>query len=217
VTPNNRLRLSGVLAAILFAAGYLVFAVVPGGGDPSNQDFTDFYDDDAAMGRAFLLLILFGAGSGGVIWFTTELQRRIGRTLACDIGSRLAFAGALLAPAGAAIAAAPALAIRVNNADFAGMEVARAFYSGGAVLTVLLAMSALAAATILFSFALKRSGLVPEWLGIAGMIVGVLLLASFFWIPGFLFPIWMLAVAVFGFRTLTAEEMSPPPIVGTTY
>ena len=59
-------------------------------------------------------------------------------------------------------------------------------------------MFALAVAVFTLSLVSRRSGALPSWLATAGLVVGVLMIGSVFWVPGLLFPIWVIVVGVVG-------------------
>ena len=42
--------------------------------------------------------------------------------------------------------------------------------------------------------------MIPGWFSIAGLVIAVLLLASYIWLPGFLLPIWILLIGIVGPR-----------------
>ena len=47
--PRLRFLISGLLAALVFGAGYCVAVVVPGAGDTTVHDYTSFYASDSRM------------------------------------------------------------------------------------------------------------------------------------------------------------------------
>jgi hypothetical protein len=57
-------------------------------------------------------------------------------------------------------------------------------------------MTGFAVAAILMSLAARGTALIPGWLAIAGVILGVVTLGSFFWVPGYAFLIWVLITGV---------------------
>lgn len=63
-----------------------------------------------------------------------------------------------------------------------------------------------ALAVLLFSLHGRRTGAMPAWQAWAGVIVAVLLLASFVAIPAILLPIWTVVLGLTGrsIRTVTA-------------
>ena len=65
-------------------------------------------------------------------------------------------------------------------------------------------MSLLAIATILLARAAKAAGVMAPWVATAGMVAGVIMLGSYIWLPGMVFPIWLLAVGITGLRKPSA-------------
>jgi hypothetical protein len=47
---------------------------------------------------------------------------------------------------------------------------------------------------------IRRTKAGPSWLWIAGVVLGVICLGSYIWLPGLAFPIWLLALAAVGLR-----------------
>ena len=45
-SPGARLRLAGIIAGVLFIAGYAIVAVIPGGGETNAADFAKYYGPD---------------------------------------------------------------------------------------------------------------------------------------------------------------------------
>jgi hypothetical protein len=75
--------------------------------------------------------------------------------------------------------------------------VANAFAQGGLGVMLFLGMSAFALSALMFTLAAKRSGLFPKWLTITGIVLAVLTMGSFFWVPGYFFVIWVLLTAIY--------------------
>ena len=198
MSARPMLLVSSILAAVLFAIGYLVGAILPGGGEVEEADFTDFYEVDESFTTAFLLVFAMVAGSWALVWFFSELRAR----LADRILSRTAFGAALIGAAslaiGAVIAFAPAAVQMNSDAGFVGVPVAHAFAQAGLGLMVVVGMYSLALAVALFSLGLRQAGVIPGWLSIVGLVIAVLLLGSYIWLPGFLLSIWIVLVGVVG-------------------
>ena len=86
MTVRPMLLISSILAAVLFIIGYLIGAILPGGGEVEEADFTDFYEVDASFSTAFLLVLAMLAGSWALIWFVSEVRSRLPDQLLSRIG-----------------------------------------------------------------------------------------------------------------------------------
>jgi len=95
------LLISSILAVVLFVIGYLIGAILPGGGEVDEADFIGFYEVDASFSTAFLLVLAMLAGSWALVWFFSELRGR----LPDRILSRTGFAAAMIGAAGLATGA----------------------------------------------------------------------------------------------------------------
>jgi hypothetical protein len=206
--PRLRLLISGVLAAIIFGAGYCVAVVVPGAGDTTTNDYTSFYASDSRMTTAAILFFALIAGSVLMLWFFTELRAQLPDGLLTRIGYSAAMVGVVALPVGAAILGGPAGAQQGEGTAFVGVPVAAAFSQAGLGVMLGIGMVGFAVATLLMSLAARRTALFPQWLVVLGSVFGVLSIASYFWIPGFAFVAWVLITGV----TLgTRSELSEAP------
>lgn len=197
-STRTRGLVAGLAAGILFGVGWLVMAVVPGGGEVTASDFADYYDSDGRQATAFALFMAMMVACLLVVWFFNELRERLPATVLTRVGYALGVVGAALVLTGSAILMGPTGVQMYSDADFVGVEVAHAIAQSGLFVVLGGGMYALAAAVFTLSLASRRSGALPSWLATVGLVVGVLLLASYIWIPGFLFPIWMILVGVAG-------------------
>jgi hypothetical protein len=188
------LRLSALVSSVLFTIGYCTVIVVPGTGDNSKEkDFTEFYNSDGKMLVAFLMGIALVAGALALVWFFNEVRSR----LADDTPNRVAYTstviGASAAAIGSAILLAPIGVQQNSDSDFVGVAIAHSFDQAGLGVMLLVGMTSLALATALFSLGAARARLLPSWAGWTGVIVSVVMLGSYIWLPGLLFPVWVLA------------------------
>ena len=165
MTQRMSLLLSAVVSAVLFTIGYLVGALVPGGGDVTDEDFVDFYNSDSEITTALVLAYVLVAGCLALIWFFTELRTR----LPDDVISRVAYASAVFGAASVAIGGvlllAPGSAQLFSDREFLGVDIAHAFAMAGFGIMLIPGMGAFALATALVSLSFLRSGMAPAWLG----------------------------------------------------
>jgi hypothetical protein len=186
-----------VIGGALFTIGYCMALVVPGGGDANKEkDFTEFYSSDNKRLIAFLMGIALVAGALALVWFFNEVRSRLADDTLSRVGYTAAVLGASAAAIGGAILLAPAGVQQNSDADFVGIAIAHTFAQAGLGVMLLVGMTALALATALFSLGAKRAGLLPSWAGWAGVGVAVVMLGSYIWLPGLLFPVWVLAVGL---------------------
>jgi hypothetical protein len=182
---------------VLFTIGYCVVLFVPGTGDNNKEkNFTDFYDSDGKMLVAFLMGIALVAGALALVWFFNEVKSRITDDALSRVGYTAAVIGASAAAIGGAILLAPIGVQQNSDSAFVGVAVAHTLDQAGLGVMLLVGMTALALATALFSLGAKRAGLLASWAGWAGVGVAVVMLGSYIWLPGLLFPVWVLAVGL---------------------
>lgn len=213
VQTEKRLTIAGISSGVVFAVGYLVGAIVPGGGDTSDKSITDFYDSSGKRAAAFILALVLVAGCFLMVWFFTELRNRLPEHGLTAVGHTIAMIGAGLVAAGGLIMLAPAGVQMNSGRDFVGIPIAHTFAQAGLAVMLAGGMYAFAVAVFILSLEARRTGAFAGWLSIAGLVVGVLLLASFFWLPGFLLPIWTIVLGVAAARG-TAVYFREPVLQG---
>ena len=192
---------AGIAAAVLFVAGYLIGAVLPGGGTTDPKDITDFYAGNGPN-AALLLSIVLAFGGMCVIWFLTSLAARLNDGIGTRVGYALGLIGVALLVAGAFIMAGPSGATVFSDSDPVDVPTAIAFAQSGLGVMLAGGMFTLAVATIVLSLAARGSDDYPTWLVWVGVVVGVLMFGSIIWLPGLLFAVWLLCVSVAGFRPI---------------
>ncbi len=197
MTSDMRLRVSAVLAALLFSVGYIVVLMVPGGGDVTDRDFTDFYDSDDRIFVSFLLYVVLLAAAWSIVWFFTEVKARLRDDLLSQAALAIALLGCGGLTIGGALLSAPGGVQMNSDAGFVGIPIAHTFAQAGLGVMLVVGMYSLALATALVSVAARRDALVPSWLSIAGIVIAVLMIGSFIWLPGYVFPLWILTFGLF--------------------
>lgn len=165
---------AGVLAALLFIAGYVLIGVDAPGSDATRADVVSTYSDDATNARQALGLLLMGLGAISFIPFLSHLRGVLARS--SDDGATLpgvAFTGGVLLVVGLVAGAVLDSAVSAGeffdgyrvDADIAMTTIVAGFYFYGfAGMAGGVLISALAVAA-------RRSGLLPGWLAILGYVV----------------------------------------------
>ena len=199
----KRMTWSALAAGIVFAAGYIMTIAIPGGGEVTESDFTDFYDSSSRRAVGMVGVGLLIAAAVLVLWFLIELRGALGvraGSVGAQLGHTLACLGIALVAAGACITAGPASVQWASDADFVGVPIAHAISQSGLWVELFAGMYLLAIATILLAIAARASGAMANWVAVAGIVAGVIMLGSFIWLPGVVFPLWLLIVGVTGLR-----------------
>lgn len=206
----SRLTVAGVVAGIVFAVGFVAVILIPGlGGTSSTKDFDDFYNSSGRRGAATLLGFVLVVGCWLMVWFFTELRSRLRSSVRSDFAVRLSVIGAAAVIVGGAVELGPAMVQNnQDNADFVGIPIAHTFAQAGAG-AVIVGMFTFAAAVLLCGLEFRGVVGLPSWLRIFSIVIGVLLVGSFFAAPGFLLPIWAIVVGIAG------RGASPPPELRT--
>jgi hypothetical protein len=200
MTSNTRLRLVALLAAVLFSVGYLVVLVIPGGGDVTAKDFTDYYHSDARMRASFVLMVVLLFAAWAIVWFFAEVKARLDDGVLTRIAANASLVGSGALVVGAAILGGPTGVQISSDEDFVGVPIAHTFAQAGLGVMLFVGMGSLALATALASIAAHRHAAVPRWLSIGGVIVAVAMVGSYIWLPGYIFPVWVLVFGLVGFR-----------------
>lgn len=196
---RQRLLVSAIVAAVLFTIGYMIVLVIPGGGDVTDEDFTDYYDSDGRMFLGFVMSLVLLAGCLGLGWFFTEVRGAIEGVLV-RVASVASIVGIAAVAGGGAVLAAPGSVQQNSDADFVGVPIAHAFAQAGLGLMVGVGMLSFALATLLVSLAQRRGALIPPWFAWVGVAVSVVMLGSYIWAPGLVFPVWVLVFGVLAWR-----------------
>jgi hypothetical protein len=192
---TSRLPIAGLLAGIVFAVGLLSVLLVPGGGTVTEQQFTDFYGSGARRTTALALYFVLVAGSWLMGWFFDELCTRVGQGRG-RVARRVAWLGSAAVVIGGAVALAPT-GVQVNSGrGFVGVPLAHTFEQAGLLIVVAGGVYSFALAVLLLSLDARRSSVMPSWIGVSGIVVAVLLLASYVVLPMVLLPLWVVAVGL---------------------
>jgi len=214
---GNRLRIAGVASGIVFAGGFMTVLMVPGlGGTSTTSNFTDFYNSSGKRGAASLLGFVLAIGCWLMVWLFTELRTRLALSVRSDLAYRLSVIGATAVMIGAAIELGPTMVQNnSDNSDFVGIPIAHAFAQAGAGV-VILGLFTFAVAVLLCGLEFRRTPGFPRWLGTLSIVFAVLLIGSFFAVPGFLLPIWAILVGIVGQRVRDTDLAASEPASSAT-
>lgn len=189
--------LSGIFFVALFGVSFLTMNTP--NGDASDREWTSYWDDSGnrALGITASISMLLAAVA--FLWLVAALRRRVAGAVGTDAFYAsgvaagglmfLAGLGAGLVPFGYELADTPI----PDDADV--LRVVDGLYFGVVFLPL---PYALAGFLIPLFFALRGEHLMPEWLRIATLVVGIVALTGpfLFIIPHVLFLLWALAVSV---------------------
>ncbi len=208
---RNRLRVAAISAGVVFAAGFTCMTLVPGGGNVTDRDFTDFYNSSGKRLTAYLLDFVLIVGCWLMIWLFTELRARLAASTRSEVAYRLAVGAAVMVMVGGAIDMGPAGAqLNSPGSAFVGVPVAHALAQAG-LLTAITGTFTFAAAVFLLGLEFRRSAAFPNWLGVLSIVFAILLIGSFIVLPVILLPIWAIIVGIAGGRRRTAAAIPATP------
>ena len=198
---------SAVLGAGVFAVGFAgTVLVIPGGGDVTDADFTNFYDSSGKRTLAAIFVLTLLAGCWLLVWFFNELRARLPNNILSQTAHGIAMIGVVGAALGGAIMLAPA-GVQLNSSkDFVGIPIAHTFAQAGLGGMIFVGMYSFLASTLLFNLVLMRSKLVPTWLVAFGFVATFIMIGSLVALPALIFPIWIVVLGIVGLReqTITA-------------
>jgi hypothetical protein len=207
---RSRLPLAGVLAGLTFGAGLFTLFTIPGGGNVTDQQITDFYNSGGGRATALGLYFVLVVGSWLMMWFFTALAARLEDGPLAGFVRRLAAIGSAAMIIGGAIALAPSSVQMNSGRPFVGVPIAQTFAHAGLMVAIVGGVFSFAAAMFAMCLRARRTAALPGWVAVSGMVVAVLLLASFVVAPALLLPIWVI-LAGLGSRRVPAAVPSPVP------
>lgn len=196
---RNGLTIAGIVGGIVFAVGFIAINMIPGlGGTSKTKNFTDYYNSDSERGLATVLGLVLVIGCWLMVWLFTELRVRLAASVRADVAYRLSLVAAAVVTVGTAVELGPTgVQNNQDNSRFVGIAIAHSFTQAGAG-AVILGMLTFAAAVFLNGLEFRRSTAFPRWLGTLSIVFAILLISTYFVVPGFLFSIWAIIVGVAG-------------------
>jgi hypothetical protein len=188
----------GVPAVVLMAVSF-VFAA--GGPDSKDSDakITSWYASTSHQHTQIYGYIGFTLGVLCLIAFLAALRERMTAAeetpgAMCQLAFGAGVASAGMFALSIALFSVPALLASDTSPAEIVPATYRMFYTAGfaswAVATMIAALTVIAT-----SAGALRTGLLPRWFARVGVLVGVILLAGYLFVPAFLFWLWILATA----------------------
>ncbi|MCU1456485.1 MAG: hypothetical protein JWL73_577 [Actinomycetia bacterium] len=187
----------GIGFFVLFVAGFLTFTTPDDAKNTAKwaRWWTDSGHRVAAVIGTFLIIL----GLLAFVWFAASLQRWLGGAGHVAGTMLVTFATLFVAAAGVSTmlrAAIPGGKLFGDTPVPAGADLARQFDNAGFAILLIAGALAAGAFVITASYLARVTGALPNWLIIAGFIVGVLQIAAGLFFPFLLFLLWVLAVSI---------------------
>ena len=197
----------GIAFVVLFVAGFLAFPTPSDNKDTAKWErwWTDSGHRAGAVVGAYLMVL----GLLAFVWFMWSLNRRLHERggMMITFGSLFVAFAMISAVVRASIAGAKQFGdVPVPSGDFA-----RQFDQIGFGLLLVAGALTAAAFVATASYLVRRDGILPGWLTIAGYVVAVLQLAAALFLPFILFVLWVLIASIF--LLLRASRVDAPTAV----
>lgn len=207
--------LGGVLYVVLFIGGVLLaFSGTPDG-DAPPAEYVQFFGDSGNRDQIEVGWCLVVLGVFFFIWFLAALRRFVG-----DIDGDgfltflVTFGGATYATLTLAGMSVVTGISTMSDDTFRHQVDPAVIHAGGDAGYVIHASGGVGAAAMMIAttLAVRRAALIPGWLGVVGVVVGVLAIGSIFFVPMFLIALWIL---VAGVLLLRRANVPGAPVEGT--
>lgn len=211
--------IAGLTFVVLFLAGALMSGSTPDSDAPDQEWLDWFADSGNRIGEVIGMFLLAAAGLA-FLPFLAGLVRRIRAHGPTGDGVTIGWAAGLLFAlstmvAGVAINQA-AVGIEIGQIpEPDDADVLRMAEQAGFGILLLCGGWSAAVAIGTLSWAARRTGALPSWLAVAGLVVAVLLIFSVVFLPMVLLPLWVLVTSVVLLRgTPTAGAAAEPVQAG---
>lgn len=208
---------AGIGFAVLLFNGFAIASGAPSY-DESDEMWVSWFQDSGNRAAQVVAMFLVAAAALLLILFFAILLQRahaaggnptavvIAGIAGTSLATSVAIAGVIRSSVSAAVTFAPNYS--VPSADILrtidNLAIGMLFVAGGFSAALFIAS---------FAYAVRGTSLIPNWLSVAGYVVGVLLLASFAFFPFILLPLWMLVAGI----AVVARRESPERVrSGTT-
>jgi hypothetical protein len=187
------------LAGVLFVAFFVIGIALSGDTGDTPSKVEAYYADSGNRAKEIAAFFLFAAACLAFVSFLGTLREMLvraeggpGTLSALVFGPGIAFVALTLA--GVAISRAPA-ALADTDEFTLDPHTAEMFDAAGYLVLVAGVMVA-SILVLAASTAALRTGVLPAWLGWAGLVVAVTMLFALFFIPILAFLAWVLAVSL---------------------
>jgi hypothetical protein len=193
---------AGVVYVVLFVAGFAVGGTTPDY-DAADREWIEWFEDDGNRTRQVVGAFLSVAAALSFLVFLGGLWRRLRRfapeaqllpTIA--LGAGLVFVALSIVSHIAFSSVSGAVTFSGEDFPVPDADVSRTMEQLGIGLGLLGAGWTAAVFVFTAALAARGTGTLPAWLAVAGIVVGVLLLFSVFFLPFLLMLAWVLAVSI---------------------
>ena len=205
--------LAGILSVAFMLAAFLVASNTPSS-DDSDAKIATYFDKHSHQVSQIVGVFLFLAGILLLLAFFSALRSRLvaaegepGRLAALALGAGVA--NAVFWMTAIALFVGPGLTANDSSKFRLDPNTYRLLNDTGYVFFVA-AVAAGALVVWATSAVALRSGLLPRWFGWVGVAVGVLNLVGFFFIPTFIYWLWIIVTAAL----LVWRRREPTPTAG---
>jgi hypothetical protein len=200
------------LTGVLFVALFIVGMGISGNVTSTPAKVQEWYAESGHQARGVAGFFLVVAAGIAFLAFLGTLREMLmrgeggpGTLSALVLGPGIAFVA--LADAGFAVLAAPAAL--AHDGDFKlDPNTAQMFLNAGWFILIAGVMTA-GIVVLSTSMAALRTGVLPSWLAWAGLVVAILMLFAFFWIPILIFLAWVLTVSLLMMIVAWRVESAP--------
>lgn len=212
--------IAGVLYVVLFVAGILVSGTTPDYDDP-DREWVQWFEDGGhraqqvigaflAVGAAFVFLVFLGG-----VWRRLRRLHPDAQLLpTIALGAGLVFVALSVASHIAFTSVSAAITFTGEDFPVPNADVLRTMEQFGIGLGLLGGGWAAAVFVFTVGLAARGSAALPQWLAIAGLVVGVILLLTVFFLPLVLLMLWVLAVSVAMLRRPVVEVRTTTTAIG---
>jgi hypothetical protein len=192
---------AGIAFGILFVVRFVAFLDTPDS-DAAVSEWTDYYSDSDHRTESIVGMYLMALAGLAFAWFLMALHTRlreaeepVGFTTWLALGTGLVFVAMLFASG--AMMGAVAAGVEFGDIPVPDGEFARQFESVGFGLLLLFGMFAAGVFMIAAALSSMRTALLPQWLAIAGIVSGALVLVfGVLFIPMALLVLWVVTVSI---------------------
>lgn len=208
------------LAGVLFVVLLVIGVAMSGDTGDTPDKVRAYYEEGGNRAKEIAAYFLIAAAGLAFVSFLGTLREMLvraeggpGTLSALVFGPGVAFVSLLLA--GSAVSRAPAAL--AETADFTLDPNTAEMFDAAGYLTIVAGMMIASVLVLSASTAALRTGVLPAWLGWAGLIIAVAMLFSIFFVPILAFLAWVLAVSlVLTVAAWRVRTTGPPPPPTTT-